>query len=111
MSETIKVQILSDGITAKEVNRFQKLIYKDYFSEMSPIIGKKATLEMYHRNNNNFQEAEDKLRTFTIESYRNSLSGFFIKTHNIHQDNITMFSGKIVEAEILDNDKLIIRIL
>lgn len=94
--ETIKVRINSDGVTAREVNHLRK--------------GEMGTFE-YFDDQLKWEEAEDKLCTFEIQSYRNSLSGFFIKTYNMHKDNITMFSGKIVEAEILDNDKLIIRIV
>jgi hypothetical protein len=66
--ETIKVIICEDGISCREVNRFEKLEYKAYYAEMAPILGKKATIAMYHRNNYNWDEAEQKLRVFTLDT-------------------------------------------
>lgn len=115
MSETIKVHINADGVTAKEVNRFQKLRYKEYFSEMSPIIGKIAALEMYHRNNNNWQEAESKLRTFEIDAFcitvNKNTGAKYYRTVSMSGGWHKLDLNEIHSAEILDNDKLTIRIL
>lgn len=101
----IKVKILEGGVTAKEVNRFQKLKYKEYFAEMSPIIGKKAAIEMYHRNNYNWDEAEQKLRTFTIAEVV-----VFGQIANFPNENLSLIREEYT-AEVLDEEKLIIRIV
>ena len=108
MQETITVRILSGGRQAREVNRFTKLNWKEYYSEMSPIIGKKATIEMYHRNNANFEEAESKLRTWEIEAIRE-----YNEYDNSHVDitkddfDFQLTEGAIYKAEII-NGKIII---
>lgn len=81
----MKVEITSAtecrSLNGHEVRYGKKLIYKEYFAEMSPIIGKKATLEMYHRHNNNWQQAESERKTYKIDIQRmiadfNSFVGF-----------------------------------
>ena len=87
MSTTIKVKINLDGVTARETNEIGEEPNR-YYSYSTPF----GTEYKESSGWREWQEAESKLRTFTIEG-RN---GF---TNSIHN------------AEIIDYDKLIIRIL
>lgn len=108
--ETIKVRINYDGITAIEVNprikpsefhTLNQISDHEYISS----IGCQARL---------WQEAEGKLRTFKIDfSHLNELfEAIELKLGGIiSHSNIGYDPGTIRNAEILDNDKLIIRIV
>lgn len=106
MSETIKVRINSDGLTATEVN--EMLSETEFYIKYS---NSRKTYKDYVKS---WQEAEDNLRTFEIDF--NHLNELFeaiqAKTGGvISHTRIGYDPGTIRNAEILDNDKLIIIIL
>ncbi len=101
--ETITVVILEGGKTCKEVNRFEKLNYKAYYAEMAPVIGKKATIDMYYRNNANHLEAESKLRTFETENERHPSYSDLIYINN---ESCKMMPGSTHQAVVV-NDKMV----
>ena len=100
--EKIKVKITSDG-KAKEINQEQDM---SYLTDKLSIPSRKALDK--HRK---WEQAELKLRTFEIEGnylprYEKYNDGFFsFYTHKV------VMIDSIYTAEIIDTNKLIVRIL
>lgn len=104
MSEIIKVRINSDGITAKEVN--EMLTVSEYQEAFK--VGMEGLLSYEEA----FIEAENKLRTFKIanvgEVYEDGgVDIFYSGNPKIRYKK----TGLECQAEILDTNKLTIRIL
>ncbi len=128
--KNITVIILSDGKTAKEVNPFGK-------EPTKPSMQFADLIRDYKYAKNKWQEAESKLRTFMID-YPTIEIGMYvwglnkngtpvqfevvnpncecdiecqISMEDIFQDEQIYLPGSQYSAEIIDKDKLIIRIV
>ena len=90
MSESIKVKINPDGRTAKEINKFEKATADEIFS-----MGK----EFGTWKKKKWQEAESKLRTFSIALISLNGKKSFKRMSEIK-------AGTIHSAEVLPNGKI-----
>lgn len=108
MSEIIKVRINEDGVSATEVNRISDIIPIKHYGFLE-------SNEVFNKRFNLWQEAESKLRTFEIESVQMEDGEIIIRDEGNPRNKDVFLEAYPVDsihsAEILNNDKLTIRIL
>lgn len=104
MKETVRVKILSDGITGKEVNPLGEEPERTWFGSE-----RDAKYQQYFKEYINlkkqWQQAESKLRTFEIENAELTfIDGWYVK--NSRGGFTELCEGDTYTAEILDNGKI-----
>jgi hypothetical protein len=97
MNEQIKVEILQEGLTAKEVN----FNVKPFPPDPNKRRAYDGQMEAYDYFYNQWKEAEDKLRTFTIDSWQFK-PGKMGEVVRFPPQQI----GRIYDAEIIEGNKI-----
>lgn len=112
MLNLIKVQILSDGVTAREVNSLGTEPIDKYVDQDNGDSG-----PFYNSKYLKWEELESKLRTFKIAGVRPEWSDFDSKgnkriytTYTYHGTQ-SFIIGEDCKGEILKNDEFTIRLI